>query len=141
MFLKVVFFVNIYFLFSLLLGYDTVDAARRRGLPKFKMVHGGHRNRKWKYLLNGISLRPDSNGYTHICDHAGLACDTADIARRWLVSGIQDGGHHFRISVVGRRRKMSTESYPRRVYGRKYGVEVRIAAPSLTVEKLFPIPI
>ena len=33
-------------------------------------------------LLNGISLRPDSNGYTHICDHAGLVCDTADIARR-----------------------------------------------------------
>ena len=28
--------------------------------------------------------------YTHICDHAGLVCDTADIARRWLVSGIQE---------------------------------------------------
>ena len=31
--------------------------------------------------------------------------------------------------------------YIRDGYGRKCGVEVRIAAPSLTVEKLFPIPI
>ena len=135
-----VFVIHLFFYFLSCLD-DTVDVAPRRGLPKFKMVHDGPRSWKWKYLLNGMSLRPDSNGYPHICDHAGLVCDTADIARRWLVSGIQDGGHHFRISVVGRRRKMSTESYIRDRYGQKYGVEVGIAAPSLTVEKLFPIPI
>jgi hypothetical protein len=86
------------------------------------MVHGGHQNRKWKYLLNGIGLQPDSHGYTHICDQAGLICDTVDIARRWLVSRTQDGGHHFLISVVGRRRKMSTESYPRRIWPKIWGL-------------------
>ena len=50
-----------------------------------------------------MSLRPDSNGYPHICDHAGLVCDTADIARRWLVTGIQDGGHRFALSDFGSR--------------------------------------
>ena len=58
--------------------------------------------------MNGLNLRPDFNVYPHICDHAGHACDTADANRRWLVTGIQDGGHHFRfrwspfrISVLG----------------------------------------
>ena len=65
------------------------------------------------------------------------SCDTTDIARRLLVSGIQYGGHHFRISVVGKCR----QRHIRDGYGRKYGVEVGIAAPSLTVEKLFPFPV
>ncbi len=42
-----------------------------------------------------MSLRPDSNGYPDICDHAGLVCDTADNARRWLVTGIQDVAHYL----------------------------------------------
>jgi len=33
----------------------------------------------------------------HICDYAGQVCDTADADRRWLVTGIQDGGHYFRF--------------------------------------------
>ena len=34
---------------------------------------------------------------TLICDHAGHVCDTADIVRRWLVTGIQDDGRRFRF--------------------------------------------
>ena len=30
-----------------------------------------------------------------ISDHAGQVCDIADTDRRWLVAGIQDGGHYF----------------------------------------------
>ena len=36
----------------------------------------------------------------HICDHAGLACDTTDIAKRWLVTEIHYGGHHFRFRYM-----------------------------------------
>ena len=32
-----------------------------------------------------------------IGDRAGVVCDTADIVQRSLVTGIQDGGHHFRF--------------------------------------------
>jgi len=77
--------------------------------------------------MNKMILRPDSNGYSHICDHAGLVCDTADIARRWLVAAIQDGGHHFRFRYhhlefrfsanLGQRR----QSHIRVRHGRKYG--------------------
>ncbi len=33
-----------------------------------------------------MGLRPDSNDHPHVYDHAGLVCDTADIARDvdWL---------------------------------------------------------
>ncbi len=32
-------------------------------------------------------------GLLHICYHAGLVCDTADIVRRWLITGIHNGYH------------------------------------------------
>ena len=34
-----------------------------------------------------------SNGYPNICDHAGSVPNTPGIARLWLITGIQDGGH------------------------------------------------
>ncbi len=37
-----------------------------------------------------MSWRHDSNGYPNICDHAGHVPNTPDIARRWLITGIQD---------------------------------------------------
>ena len=49
-------------------------------LPKLKMVFTDTRNGNNYSVLDGMSLRPDSNGYPDICDHAGLVCDTADIA-------------------------------------------------------------
>jgi len=39
-----------------------------------------------------MSLRPIATGNTYICDSDGLVFDTADIDRRWFVTGIQDGG-------------------------------------------------
>jgi len=38
--------------------------------------------------------RHDSNGYPYICGYAGHVPNTCDIARRWLVTEIQDGGHY-----------------------------------------------
>ena len=75
------------------LGYDTVsvNTARRCQLPQFKMtgIESGDGNNYWT-----LSLRPDPNGYPHICDHAKLVSGTADIARRWLVTvGIVSPAH------------------------------------------------
>ena len=102
------------------------------------------RSTSGKIMKNAVRavLRPNSTAYrfidtwtpnsrpilkpeveSHICNRAWLACDTADIVRHSLVTGIQDGGHCFRfqrppswISVVGRRWTMLTETYPSRVY-------------------------
>ncbi len=38
-----------------------------------------------------MSWRYDSSGYPYICDHAGCVPGTPDIARRWLITEIQDG--------------------------------------------------
>ena len=77
-----------------------------------------------------------------------VVCETADADRRWLVSGIQYGGHHFRfrwppswISVV-----LTTSDKVDRIISmsgmvENMGVEVGIAAPSITVEKWFPLPV
>jgi hypothetical protein len=32
--------------------------------------------------MNGLSLRPDFNDYSYICDHSGHVCDSADADRR-----------------------------------------------------------
>ena len=50
--------------------YDTADIARR--WPTTEILVGGHRHRKCKYILNGISLLLNSNGYPHIFEYAGL---------------------------------------------------------------------
>ncbi len=64
------------------------DVTRRcQTLTGTENQDGGHQNRKWK-KVNGLSLRPDFNGYSHICDHAGHVGDTADANRRWLFAGI-----------------------------------------------------
>ncbi len=55
--------------------YDTVDTAPRRRHLKFKMGATETGNG------NGMSLRPNCNGYCDICD-TGLVCDSADIALR-----------------------------------------------------------
>ncbi len=60
-------------------------------LPKVKIAATEIEN--GMKLFNGMSLRPHSNGYPYIGDRAGFICDTADIARRWLITGIQNGGH------------------------------------------------
>ena len=65
--------------------------------PTTEIQDDSHQNRKWKYLLIGMSWRPDSNGHPYICDQARLANDTADIAWQWLITGVDDGGHHFRF--------------------------------------------
>ena len=40
--------------------------------------------------MNATSWRHDSNGHLYICDHAGQVSNTSDIARRWLITGIQE---------------------------------------------------
>ncbi len=74
------------------LGYATADTARRR--PTLRDVHRQPKiNMAATETGNGnnrLSLQPDSNGYPHICDHAGHVCDIADADRRWLVTGIHD---------------------------------------------------
>ena len=48
----------------------------------YRIQNGGHGNRKWKSLLTAMNWRHDSNGYPNICDQAGHAPNTPDIARR-----------------------------------------------------------
>ena len=85
-----------------------------------------------------MSLRPDCNGKPHFSDRAGLVSYTADIVRRPLVTGIQDGGHH-----CGNR--PTSDNVTDHIYEsdmvENMGVEVGNATPSLTVEKLFPLPV
>ncbi len=38
-----------------------------------------------------MSWRHNSSGYPYICDHVGNVPGTPDIARRWLITEIQDG--------------------------------------------------
>ncbi len=40
-----------------------------------------------------MNWRHDFNGYPNICDNAGHVLNTPDIARRLLITGIQDGDH------------------------------------------------
>jgi len=56
-----------------------------------RFQNGGHGNRKWKHLLNAMSWRHNSNSNPYINDHAGHIPGTPDIARRWLITGNQDG--------------------------------------------------
>ncbi len=95
-----------------------------------------------------MSLRPDCNGNPHICDRAGLDCDTADIVRRSLVTGIQDVSHHFRflMAVILNFGSRPTSDNVGRVISESdmaenMGVDFGIATPSITVEKLFPLPV
>ena len=69
----------------------TVSIARR--WMNSEIQDGGNQNRKLKCLFNGMSQWHDFNASPIICAYAFLACDTADIARRWrLIIEIQDGG-------------------------------------------------
>ena len=48
--------------------------------------------------IEQIELPAQFHGNRHISDSAsGLAYDTADMARRLLISRIQEGGHHFQF--------------------------------------------
>ena len=97
--------------------------------------------------MNGMSLRPDCNGNPYICDSSGLVCDTADINRRWLVTGIQDGGRTsgFNGALLNFGIRSTSDNVDRVISEsgmvENMGVEVGIATPSLTVEKLFPLPV
>ena len=44
--------------------------------------------------MTALSCRHDFNGYPYIYDHAGHVSSTPDVARRWLIIGIQDGGRY-----------------------------------------------
>ena len=96
-----------------------------------------------------MSLRPDSNGYLHVCDHAGLVCDIADIARRlminydsrWrrsqlpvLMAAILNFGSRPTSDIVD---SVISESG----MAENTGVDVGIEAPCLTVQKLFSLPV
>jgi len=67
---------------------------------------------------------------------------------RWLVTGIQNGGHYFRFgwppSLTFCSRPTS-DKVDRIIFMsgmvENIWVEVGIAAPSITVEKLFPLPV
>jgi len=112
-------------------------------LPKFKMAAI---KPEVEITLNCERLRRDSKFYSIFSARARLwqcrHCPT------WLVSGIPDGGHHFQfrwlpssISVIGRRRTMSTEWYRSQALHKIMGVELKIATPPLTVQTLFPVSV
>ena len=115
--------------------------------PKIKTAatETGNGNNNWTdWACDPI---PTATPTPHISDHAGHVCDTADADRRFLVIGIQYGGHYFRfrwppswISVVGRRRTKSTAISMSGMV-KNMGVEIEIAAPSITFERLFPLPV
>ena len=81
-----------------------------------------------------MSLRPNCNGYAHICDHAGLVCDTVVIARLWLVTGILP--IPFSEAAILNFGSRPTSDNVDSVISDNMEVEVGIAAPSLTVQKL-----
>ena len=61
---------------------------------QFKMAAIDTENEK---TIEQIELSAQFHGNRHISDSAGLAYDTADMARRLLISRIQEGGHHFQF--------------------------------------------
>jgi hypothetical protein len=67
------------------------DISRCRPSTEFKMAatETGTGNNYWTEWGG----RHDSNGYSCIFDHAEHVPNTPDIARRWLITGIQDGVH------------------------------------------------
>ncbi len=56
--------------------------------------------------MNEMSPRPDSNGYPHICDHAGSVPNTADIARLWLITRIKMVATKLEVEIFFERREM-----------------------------------
>ena len=62
-------------------------------LADYLTQNDGHRNRKWKKLLNEIIWGRNSTDYFNIVNHAWHVYNTPDIAQRWLITGIQDGCH------------------------------------------------
>jgi hypothetical protein len=67
---------------------DTADTVRRR--PTSEIQNGEHETGITLYLRNGMTYRRNSNGLSHIFDHARTNSDTADIARCRLISAIQN---------------------------------------------------
>ena len=65
--------------------------ARRR--PTSEIQNGGHQSGSTLYLWNEMTYRRNSNGFTHIFDHARINGDIADFFRRRPTSEIQYGGH------------------------------------------------
>jgi hypothetical protein len=65
--------------------------ARRR--PTYAIQNGGRQTGSILYLWNGMTYRRNSNGFTHICDHARTNGDTANVAQRRPTWPIQNGGH------------------------------------------------
>jgi hypothetical protein len=87
-----------------------------------------------------MSLRLDCKSYHHICDHAGLVCDTADIARRSMVIRNQDGGSVSMAAILNFGSRPTSDNVDRVISEwpglvENMPVEVGIAAPSRTVEK------
>ncbi len=90
-----------------------------------------------------MSLRPDLNGYPHICDYAGHVCDTADADRRWLVTGIQDRWPLLPVSMAAILNfgcRQTSDKVDKVIFMsgmvENMGVEIGIAAPSITVKKI-----
>jgi len=94
-----------------------------------------------------MSPRPDSNGYPHICGHAGHVCDTADIADvdllpEFKMAATTSGFHGCHLEFGSRPTSDNVDSViPEWARPIIMGVEVGIAAPSLSVQKLFPLPV
>ena len=69
------------------LWYDRAYCRHCPTLAATKIWYDGHLNWKWKQLLNWMCQWDDSIGYPmHICGHAMLVCDTADLA--WRNAGL-----------------------------------------------------
>jgi hypothetical protein len=62
--------------------------ARRR--PTSEIQHGGHQSGSTMYLWNGMIYRRNSNGLTHIFDHARTTDATPDIFPCRPISAIQN---------------------------------------------------
>ena len=112
------------------------------------------RNRKWKpeveKRLNGNRWRSDSNGYLHIFDHAELIYGTADTARhRKLKCRPQNRSWkpEMEITYVPEcrgRPLLGNIGYVMDYSGKAekiWGIAVKIASTSLSVQKLFLRPV
>ena len=93
--------------------------------------------------MNGLSCRPESKATTTFLTALnGLVYDTAGMARRSLITSIQDGGNHFQFRLLNFGSRPTSDNVGSAIQlrrGRKWpSVPIGIMSLSHIVQELFP---